>query len=81
MKKSIFAFFSLLAICTTSIAQQIKSPEGNFIMEFSLLKDGTPTYSLKYKNKEVIKPSTLGLELKNDKKSLLNDFVVVDSKT
>ena len=81
MKKSIFAFFSLLAICTTSIAQQIKSPEGNFIMEFSLLKDGTPTYSLKYKNKEVIKPSKLGLELKNDKKSLLNDFVVVDSKT
>ena len=50
-------------------------------MEFSLLKDGTPTYSLTYKNKEVIKPSKLGLELKNDKKSLLNDFVVVDSKT
>lgn len=81
MKKLIFAFFFLLAICTTSIAQQIKSPEGNFIMEFSLLKDGTPTYSLNYKNKEVIKPSKLGLELKNDKKSLLNDFVVVDSKT
>ena len=81
MKKLIFAFFFLLAICTTSIAQQIKSPEGNFIMEFSLLKDGTPTYSLTYKNKEVIKPSKLGLELKNDKKSLLNDFVVVDSKT
>ena len=81
MKKLIFAFFFLLAICTTSIAQQIKSPEGNFIMEFSLLKDGTPTYSLTYKNKEVIKPSKLGLELENDKKSLLNDFVVVDSKT
>lgn len=81
MKKLIFAFFFLLAICTTSIAQQIKSPEGNFIMEFSLLKDGTPTYSLNYKNKEVIKPSKLGLELKNDKKSLLNDFVVVDRKT
>ena len=81
MKKLIFAFFFLLAICTTSIAQQIKSPEGNFIMEFSLLKDGTPTYSLTYKNKEVIKPSKLGLELKNNKKSLLNDFVVVDSKT
>ena len=51
MKKLIFAFFFLLAICTTSIAQQIKSPEGNFIMEFSLLKDGTPTYNITYKNK------------------------------
>ena len=81
MKKLIFAFFFLLAICTTSIAQQIKSPEGNFIMEFSLLKDGTPTYSLTYKNKEVIKPSKLKKKKKNDKKSLLNDFVVVDSKT
>lgn len=69
------------AICSNTNAQKLKSPEGNFTMEFSLLQDGTPTYNLKYKNKEVIKPSKLGLELKNDKKSLLNDFVIVDSKT
>ena len=69
------------AICSNTNAQKLKSPEGNFTMEFSLLQDGTPTYDLKYKNKEVIKPSKLGLELKNDKKSLLNDFVIVDSKT
>lgn len=49
-------------------------------MQFSLSNDGTPTYSLKYKNKEVVKTSKLGLELKNDKKSLLNDFTIVDSK-
>ncbi|MFZ0598227.1 MAG: glycoside hydrolase family 97 protein, partial [Flavobacterium sp.] len=42
---------------------------------------GTPTYNLKYKNKEVVKTSKLGLELKDDKKSLLNDFTVVDTKT
>jgi hypothetical protein len=29
----------------------------------------------------VVKPSKLGLELKNDKKSLLNDFTVLDTKT
>jgi hypothetical protein len=28
----------------------------------------------------VVKPSKLGLELKNDKKSLLNDFTVLDTK-
>lgn len=50
-------------------------------MEFSLQNDGTPTYNLKYKNKEVVKTSKLGLELKDDKKSLLNDFTVVDTKT
>jgi hypothetical protein len=50
-------------------------------MEFSLQSDGTPTYNLKYKNKEVVKTSKLGLELKDDKKSLLNDFTIVDTKT
>jgi hypothetical protein len=39
-----------------------------------------PTYSLNYKSKAVVKPSKLGLELKNDKKSLLNDFTVLDTK-
>lgn len=50
-------------------------------MEFSLQNDGTPTYNLKYKNKEVVKTSKLGLELKDDKKSLLNDFTITDTKT
>ncbi len=49
-------------------------------MQFSLLSDGTPTYNLKYKNKEVVKTSKLGLELKNDKTSLLNAFTISDSK-
>ncbi|PRZ26497.1 glycoside hydrolase family 97 protein [Flavobacterium granuli] len=81
MKNLIVTAFFLLAFCTHSKAQQLKSPEGKFVMEFSLLSDGTPSYNLKYKNKEVIKSSKLGLELKNDAKSLLNDFTVVDSKT
>ena len=81
MKNLIFSALFLLAICNISTAQQLKSPEGNFIMEFSLLKDGTPSYTLDYKSKEVIKSSKLGLELKNDKKSLLNDFTIIDTKT
>ncbi|MBW4359092.1 glycoside hydrolase family 97 protein [Flavobacterium taihuense] len=62
-------------------AQQLKSPNGKFTMEFTLLKDGTPSYNLNYKDKVVVKSSKLGLELKNDKKSLLNDFAVIDTKT
>lgn len=81
MKNLIVTAFFLLAFCTNSKAQQLKSPEGKFVMEFSLLNDGTPSYNLKYKNKEVIKSSKLGLELKKDPKSLLNDFTVIDTKT
>ncbi|KQB43760.1 putative alpha-glucosidase Glycoside hydrolase family 97 [Flavobacterium daejeonense] len=50
-------------------------------MEFSLQSDGTPIYSLTYKGKVVIKPSKLGFQLKNDAKSLLNDFTILDTKT
>ena len=68
----------LVSVCTLN-AQELKSPSGNFTMKFSLLQDGTPTYQLFYQNKEVIKTSKLGLELKNDAKSLLNDFKVVSA--
>lgn len=81
MKNLFFASLILFAFSSIAKAQQLKSPEGKFVMEFSLQNDGTPTYNLKYKNKEVIKTSKLGLELKDDKKSLLNDFTVVDTKT
>ncbi|WP_394776381.1 glycoside hydrolase family 97 protein [Flavobacterium sp.] len=81
MKNLFFASLILFAFSSIAKAQQLKSPEGKFVMEFSLQNDGTPTYTLKYKNKDVIKTSKLGLELKDDKKSLLNDFTVVDTKT
>jgi hypothetical protein len=81
MKNLFFASLILFAFSSLANAQQLKSPEGKFVMEFSLQNDGTPTYSLKYKNKDVVKTSKLGLELKDDKKSLLNDFTVVDTKT
>ena len=46
-------------------AQTLKSPDGNLEMRFELQNGGKPSYSLSYKGKEVIKPSTLGLELYN----------------
>lgn len=81
MKHLIFTCFFCLTLFSGAHAQQLKSPNKAFTMDFSLQNDGTPTYALKYKNKEVIKTSKLGLTLKNDEKSLLNDFTVVDTKT
>ncbi len=81
MKKLIQVLFVLLISINSSFAQELKSPNGQFSMTFSILKDGTPTYELSYKNKSIIKSSKLGFELKNDKNSLLNGFVITNSKT
>ena len=64
--KSIFSFTSLISFVLMVNAQKLTSPDGNFIMNFSLNQDGAPVYDLTYKNKAVIKPSTLGLELKKE---------------
>lgn len=77
-------YFLMLSLCllfsAISNAQELKSPDGNFTMSFSLQSDGTPQYKLTYKGKDVVKQSKLGLELKDDEKSLLNDFSVTDAK-
>ncbi|SEF56292.1 glycoside hydrolase family 97 protein [Flavobacterium urumqiense] len=81
MKQFLFTALLWLAFFNTANSQQLKSPNEKFVMTFSLQNDGTPSYSLNYKGKAVVKPSKLGLELKNDEKSLLNDFAVIDTKT
>ena len=78
-------YLLILALCLSLVeiicAQELKSPNEKLAMTFSLLSDGTPSYKLAYKGREVIKPSKLGFYLKNDQKSLLNDFVITDTKT
>ncbi|MBT8310619.1 MAG: glycoside hydrolase family 97 protein, partial [Flavobacteriaceae bacterium] len=64
-----------------SHTQTLLSPDENLKMQFSLLEDGTPTYTLNFKNQEVIKSSKLGLELKNDDKSLLDGFSITSTET
>jgi hypothetical protein len=78
--KKIVSFILVLTAIFGASAQEFQSPNGNFKMSFSLGNDGTPMYQLFFKNKEVIKKSKLGLELQKDKKSLVNDFKVIDSK-
>jgi hypothetical protein len=71
----------VLLIFNYGNAQELQSPNGTFTLQFSLVANGKPTYQLTYKNQEVIKPSHLGLELKDDETSLLNDFAVLDTST
>jgi hypothetical protein len=81
MKKTGLVICVLCLLLFSANAQQLVSPDGKLAMKFFLLKDGAPAYTLNYKNKPVIKTSKLGLELKNDKRSLLDNFAVTDTKT
>ena len=63
-----------VAMMSYVYGQEVKSPNGNFVMDFSLSKDGKPTYQLRYKGKEIIKPSHLGFEFKTNHKEM--DFAV-----
>ncbi|WP_231634888.1 glycoside hydrolase family 97 protein [Pedobacter sp. PACM 27299] len=60
-------------------AQELKSPDKNLTLKFSLGTAGTPEYELSYKGKSVIKPSKLGFQLKNAD-DLLNGFEIADTK-
>ena len=81
MKKALLITTLIITLFIEGIAQELGSPNGQLTMTFSLLPNGTPQYQLSYKNKLVIKPSTMGFELKDDAKSLQNDFTITDTKT
>ncbi|GHA37697.1 glucan 1,4-alpha-glucosidase SusB [Salinimicrobium marinum] len=70
-----------LATTVTLSAQQISSPDENLTLEFELQENGVPAYQLTYKGREVIKPSSLGLELKDDEVSLVDGFSIADTVT
>jgi len=77
--KRLSLFFVAFFFFLSGHGQQLRSPNGNFLLNFFLAPNGVPTYQLSYKGKVLIKPSTLGLALKNDSFSLQNGFVVADS--
>ena len=59
--------FALLLVPCMAVAQTVKSPDGKVAVTFSLSPSGQPTYEMTFKNKQVVKPSHLGLELAKDK--------------
>ncbi|MGL4851308.1 MAG: glycoside hydrolase family 97 protein [Phocaeicola sp.] len=65
--KKRLSFLSLACLALAAYAQQsITSPNGNLEMTFELDSKGSPVYQLTYKNRAVVKPSKLGLELKKE---------------
>ena len=83
-------FILVLALMPTLLAAQtVKSPNGNVAVKFSLSASGQPTYEMTFKNRTVIKPSHLGLELAKDKHSskymeetdLMDGFTVASTTT
>lgn len=70
MKKYFFFVCLFLFITIIGNAQELLSPDGKFKMNFSLVDNGKPAYELMYKGKQVIKESTLGLELKSQEERL-----------
>ena len=87
MRKLLLSAFALLMTLAAG-AQTVTSPNGNVSVKF-WLQDGRPTYEMSYKQKAVVKPSHLGLELAKDKhasngqneQNLMDGFTVKDQQT
>ena len=73
-------FLLVLFMGSAAMAEGITSPNGQLQLNFSVNPQGEPVYELFYKGKAVIKPSKLGLELKNDP-GLMNGFTLADTRT
>ena len=71
-----------LFLCAAGMlkAQNLTSPNGELQMNFSVNAQGEPVYELSYKGRAVLKPSKLGLELKDDP-GLMNGFTIADVET
>ena len=72
MKRAILASIFVL-VCgaltaasaqAVQILQSVRSLDGNVLVTFSLDASGAPVYSVAYKGRTVVSPSTLGLELR-----------------
>ena len=71
---------ALFASSALMAGEKITSPNGQIKLTFSVSAQGEPVYELSYKDKVVIKPSKLGLELKDDP-GLMTGFAIADVKT
>jgi hypothetical protein len=70
MMKDLLRRASAVLLCLMYVvslnAAEVKSPNGNVVLNFSV-EQGRPVYSVTYKGRDVVLPSHLGLELAKDK--------------
>ena len=79
MRNLILAAFILLA-SLWGRAEGVSSPSGTVRVDFELAAGGVPTYSVAFKQRPVVKPSRMGLELRGGK-NLMDGFEVVRTST
>ena len=73
----------ILITCFLSLqvnAQDLKSPDSNFSLDFKVDEQGIANYSLSYKNQLIIKKSKLGIDLVNET-NLVEGFELTDQKS
>lgn len=73
MKKIILAL-TLVCFALTGRSQELASPNGQLKLQFSIDAQGRPTYALQYKGLDVVRPSHLGIELKQEDPNKAQDF-------
>jgi hypothetical protein len=79
MQKTIFIILALIGSTLSTMAQEISSPNKNLNLKFELQANGVPSYQLSYKQKAVIKTSTLGIQTK-DVPSFLDGFTIIKTE-
>jgi hypothetical protein len=80
---------SLALLPLVAIAGNVKSPNGNIEVKFTVDNTGRPVYEMTYKGRAVIKPSHLGLELAKDRHAskfknetdLMDGFTIAKEET
>jgi len=85
--KKLAGLLLLVAIPLLVFADEVKSPNGNIVVNFNV-DGGVPTYQVTYKQKAVVKPSHLGLQLLKSKYAsagdketdLMDGFTVTDAQ-
>lgn len=85
--RKLLCLFIFAAMQLLTFADEVKSPNGNIVVNFSV-DGGVPTYQMTYKQKAVIKPSHLGLQLLKSKYAsagdketdLMDGFTETDAK-
>ena len=80
VSKSFLSFLLFVWVCGAMMAESITSPNGNLHLDFTVNTQGEPVYQLFYKGKAVVKPSKLGLELKDDP-GLMSNFTLTGTET
>ena len=87
LKKMLVSLCVLLAVNTVQAQTKtiVNSPSKNIQLEFWLSEQGTPMYSITYKNKPVLLPSSMGFEIKQTINNLalpsLKDNLVISASS